>query len=52
MTTKHTIINGDSRHMSELKDQSVHLIITSPPYWQQVRNNYLDIIQLIDGTSG
>jgi modification methylase len=36
MTTKttHTIINGDSRKMSELQDKSVHLIVTSPPYWQ------------------
>ncbi len=32
--TKHTIINGDSRQMSELKNESVHLITTSPPYWQ------------------
>jgi len=32
--TKHRIINGDSRLMDELKDRSVHLIITSPPYWQ------------------
>jgi DNA modification methylase len=32
--TIHTIINGDSRQMSELKDESVHLIVTSPPYWQ------------------
>ena len=32
--TKHRIINGDSRKMSELEDKSVHLIITSPPYWQ------------------
>jgi len=32
--THHTIINGDSRQMSELTDRSVHLIITSPPYWQ------------------
>lgn len=32
--TKHTIINGDSRKMDELEDKSVHLIITSPPYWQ------------------
>lgn len=31
---KHIIINGDSRKMSEVADQSVHLIITSPPYWQ------------------
>lgn len=30
----HKIINGDSRRMSELLDESIHLIITSPPYWQ------------------
>ncbi len=29
-----TIILGDSRRMSELKDESVHLVVTSPPYWQ------------------
>jgi len=34
MHTKTTIIIGDSRRMEELKDESVHLIITSPPYWQ------------------
>ena len=32
--TLHTIINGDSRKMTEVADQSVHLVITSPPYWQ------------------
>jgi len=32
--TYHKIINGDSRQMSELKDESIHLVITSPPYWQ------------------
>ncbi|MDY4790544.1 MAG: DNA methyltransferase [Bacteroidales bacterium] len=32
--TKHIIINGDSRNMEEIKDESIHLIITSPPYWQ------------------
>lgn len=32
--TKHTIINGDSRQMGELGDESVHLVVTSPPYWQ------------------
>ena len=32
--TKHKIINGDSRQMTELEDKSVNLIITSPPYWQ------------------
>ena len=25
---------GDSRNMQEVADESVHLIITSPPYWQ------------------
>jgi site-specific DNA-methyltransferase (adenine-specific) len=34
MKTLHKIINGDSRQMSELQENSVHLIITSPPYWQ------------------
>jgi len=32
--TKHKIINGDSRKMAELKNKSVDLVITSPPYWQ------------------
>ncbi|MEW6571450.1 MAG: DNA methyltransferase [Nitrospirota bacterium] len=34
MIPKTTVIIGDSRNMSELKDKSVHVIITSPPYWQ------------------
>ncbi len=34
MKTNHKIIIGDSRKMQELEDESVHLIITSPPYWQ------------------
>ena len=28
------VIIGDSRQMEELKDECVHLIVTSPPYWQ------------------
>lgn len=34
MKTHHKIINGDSRQMTEIPDNSVHLAITSPPYWQ------------------
>ena len=34
MKTWHKIIVGDSRQMKEVIDESVHLIITSPPYWQ------------------
>jgi site-specific DNA-methyltransferase (adenine-specific) len=32
--TLHKVIIGDSRHMTEVKDELVHLVITSPPYWQ------------------
>jgi len=34
MKTTHKIINGDSRQMNLVSDKSVHLVITSPPYWQ------------------
>lgn len=34
MNTKHTLVTGDSRNLSLIPDKSVHLIITSPPYWQ------------------
>lgn len=34
IVSKHTIVNGDSRKMGELDDNSVHLVVTSPPYWQ------------------
>lgn len=36
MTVKnfHKIIIGDSRKMQEIADNSVHLVVTSPPYWQ------------------
>jgi len=34
MKTSHKIIIGDSRVMPELDNESVHLAITSPPYWQ------------------
>ncbi len=32
--THHKIIIGDSRDMKEVADESVHLVVTSPPYWQ------------------
>lgn len=34
MKTIHKLIIGDSRKMQEVKDSSIHLIVTSPPYWQ------------------
>jgi DNA modification methylase len=32
--TNHKIIFGDSRRMSRVPEESVHLVVTSPPYWQ------------------
>jgi DNA modification methylase len=34
MKTSHKVIIGDSRKMKEIEDKSIHLVITSPPYWQ------------------
>lgn len=34
METTHRIVIGDSRWMKEVQDESIHLVITSPPYWQ------------------
>jgi site-specific DNA-methyltransferase (adenine-specific) len=33
MNTKHTLIFGNSISMIELPDESIHLIVTSPPYF-------------------
>ncbi len=34
MSTHHILINGDSRNMSQIQNESVGFIVTSPPYWQ------------------
>ncbi len=31
--TSHSIHHGDARSMSDLAPQSLHLVLTSPPYW-------------------
>jgi len=38
-TTVHRLINGDSRDLSFLDDASIHLAVTSPPYWNLKRYN-------------
>lgn len=38
-TTVHRLINSDSRDLSFLSDGSVHLVVTSPPYWSLKRYN-------------
>ncbi|MGQ0591370.1 MAG: DNA-methyltransferase [Gammaproteobacteria bacterium] len=39
--TRHRIILGDARHMAAVEDESVHLVVTSPPYF--------DLIEYADG---
>ncbi len=31
--TKHQLYLGDARNLSHIPDKSVHLVVTSPPYW-------------------
>lgn len=37
--TTHRLVQGDARDLSFLADQSIHLIVTSPPYWALKRYN-------------
>lgn len=30
----HKVIIGDARRMNQVADETVHVVITSPPYWQ------------------
>ena len=38
-STLHRLINGDARELSFLEPESVHLVVTSPPYWNLKRYN-------------
>ena len=37
--TVHRLVQGDARDLSFIPDQSIHLVITSPPYWSLKRYN-------------
>lgn len=37
--TTHRLIQGDARQVPFIKDESVHLVVTSPPYWTLKRYN-------------
>ncbi len=39
--TKHRVVLGDARRMDVVKDETVHLVVTSPPYF--------DLIEYVDG---
>ncbi len=38
-TISHRLFQGDARNFSYLPDKSVHLVLTSPPYWNLKRYN-------------
>jgi len=40
----HRLINGDARDLSFLGDESIHLVVTSPPYWNLKRYNDTELI--------
>jgi len=37
--TKHVLVNGDARKLDFIQDESVHLVVTSPPYWSLKKYN-------------
>lgn len=37
--TIHRLIHGDARDLSFLNDESIHLVVTSPPYWNLKKYN-------------
>jgi len=41
-TTTHRLIQGDARSLQFLADESIHLVVTSPPYWTLKRYNELE----------
>ena len=38
-TTRHVLVQGDARDMTFIENDSVHLVITSPPYWNLKQYN-------------
>jgi len=37
--TTHRLVHGDAREMSFIPSESIHLVVTSPPYWNLKRYN-------------
>ena len=37
--TVHRLVQGDARDLSFISDESIHLVVTSPPYWTLKRYN-------------
>ena len=37
--TTHKLLQGDARNLSAIADGTIHLVVTSPPYWNLKRYN-------------
>jgi site-specific DNA-methyltransferase (adenine-specific) len=37
--TTHKLVQGDARNLSAIANESIHLVVTSPPYWTLKRYN-------------
>lgn len=48
--TKHVLRLGDARDLSWIPDQSVHLVVTSPPYWtlKKYETNKRQLGEIVD----
>ena len=42
LPTEHRLVQGDARDLSFIDDESIHLVVTSPPYWTLKRYNDSD----------
>ena len=48
--TAHKLFHGDARDISFLSDESIHLVVTSPPYWnlKQYNDNKNQLGHIVD----
>jgi len=58
MATRHRLVLGDSTNMKELENESVHLVVTSPPYFNapfdykdafRTYSHYLEMLKAVAG---
>ena len=42
LPTEHRLVLGDARDLNRIDDESVHLVVTSPPYWTLKKYNEVD----------
>jgi len=57
MATRHILIIGNSKSMKEIEDESVHLMVTSPPYfnapfdYEELYDTYEQYLELLENVA-